>query len=537
MKDNKKSLKLTTLGFTLVELLAVIVILAVILAIAIPNVINISKQQAYDRQKELIRDAARKYIVQNLDNITWNGNIIEITLGTLQNAKLIDNPLSNPKGGNFDSMETKVVVTKNGESYTYETIVPGDIQSFTAFKLTYGGTLNDSYRSIINVVNGYIIVGQSPSNNGDLIGLNKGSADGIVVKYYKNSNIAWKKNFGGSLGDYFNQVIGVLDGFVVVGGSLSTDGDLTGLINRGQYDAILVKYDLNGNIVWKKNFGGTLNDSYQSIINIVDGYVAVGYSSSGNGDLLGLNRGSEDAIIVKYDLNGNVVWKKNYGGSNVDYFLKAIPDASGYIAVGYSLSTDNDLTSLNKGGYDGIIVKYDLNGNVIWKKNYGGSNNDYFLGVTSTTDGYVLSGHSESTNGDLTGLNKGSLDAIIVKYDLNGNVVWKKNYGGSVTDYSMGIANYGDSFILYGQTDSSDGDISGLYKGNRDIIAVNYDSNGNVMWKKNYGGNSADFCYDIVSFDDKYIIVGESLSTDGDLTGLNKGSYDAIIFAIDPSQP
>ena len=99
-----------------------------------------------------------------------------------------------------------------------------------------------------------------------------------------------------------------------------------------------------------------------------------------------------DAIIVKYDLSGNVVWKKNFGGSIIEYFYGVTTTSDGYVAVGESFSNDYDLEGLNKGSFDVIIVKYDLSGNVVWKKAFGGSDDEYFYGVTTTSDGYVAVG-------------------------------------------------------------------------------------------------------------------------------------------------
>lgn len=69
---------------------------------------------------------------------------------------------------------------------------------------------------------------------------------------------------------------------------------------------------------------------------------------------------------------------KTFGGWNEDRFLGVSATSNGYIAVGYSYSVDGDLLNIIKGFQDAIIVKYDLNGNVVWKKTYGGSSNDYF---------------------------------------------------------------------------------------------------------------------------------------------------------------
>lgn len=69
-KTKKNPLKLTTLGFTLVELLAVIVVLGVILAIAVPQVtktIANSKVSAYERTVSQVENAARLYVASNPD--------------------------------------------------------------------------------------------------------------------------------------------------------------------------------------------------------------------------------------------------------------------------------------------------------------------------------------------------------------------------------------------------------------------------------------------------------------------------------------
>jgi hypothetical protein len=114
--------------------------------------------------------------------------------------------------------------------------------------------------------------------------------------------VIWKKNFGGTF-DEFYSVTKVSDGIIVAGTSTSFGtGDWEGVTGNGGHDAIIVKYDNNGNVVWKKNFGGSSNDYYQSVTVALEGLVAVGrsaFNSFGTGDWEGVTgKGDEDAIIV-----------------------------------------------------------------------------------------------------------------------------------------------------------------------------------------------------------------------------------------------
>ncbi len=121
-------------GFTLIELLAVIIILGIILLIAIPNVlkiINQSRLDAFEREKNLLITATRNFVVKYPELVTWTGSTAEVYLLDLQNAKLVDNPLPDPRGGNFDNSKpggTKVILSKDATTNTiiYTVYVPDD---------------------------------------------------------------------------------------------------------------------------------------------------------------------------------------------------------------------------------------------------------------------------------------------------------------------------------------------------------------------------------------------------------------------------
>lgn len=328
------------------------------------------------------------------------------------------------------------------------------------------------------------------------------------------------KNFGGTGNDQFRCVVAVNDGYVAIGQSDSIDGDLDGL-NKGTFDGIIAKYDFAYTKLWNKNFGGSGEDYFRGVTDSTNGSIAVGYSNSQDGDLTGLNKGSWDAIIVSYDSQGNVLWNKNFGGSYTDYFWDIDTTADGYIVVGQSSSTNQDLAGLNKGNFDAIIVKYDLEGNVIWNKNFGGNNIDRFYNVVAVEDGYVAIGNSASNDQDVSRMNYGMQDGIIVKYDLEGNVVWNKNYGSTNNDYFYGITNNNGEYVAVGS-------IANTEEINTATI-VQYDNEGNELWNKEFGGSNNDYFYSITNNRGIYTVAGSSSSTDGNLEGKNKGSADAIL--------
>ncbi len=113
-------------GFTLVELLAVIVIVAIILVIAIPRVLKAIekvKDSAYESQIELILDTVDNYIVLYNRELTITENEIVITLRDLHEKNMLPNPLTNPRGGIFDRDNTKIIVTIEDNHYNLEFFV------------------------------------------------------------------------------------------------------------------------------------------------------------------------------------------------------------------------------------------------------------------------------------------------------------------------------------------------------------------------------------------------------------------------------
>ncbi len=113
-------------GFTLVELLGVLVVLSVILMIAFPLIttyINKSKQKAYDTQMGLIITGLKDYATDHKEVLPVNDtDYVTFTLGQLKALGIVNNSVVNPLDGKEidDSMEFKIV--KDGSKYTYQIV-------------------------------------------------------------------------------------------------------------------------------------------------------------------------------------------------------------------------------------------------------------------------------------------------------------------------------------------------------------------------------------------------------------------------------
>lgn len=115
------------LGFTLVEMIGVVVLLSIISIIVTPiveNVLDDNKEQAYNDQINSIIDSAKIWGAENLAMLPdSNGDVSTITLGVLQGEGYAKKNLKNPKTGeNFDPDYTQVRITSQNGILNYEVI-------------------------------------------------------------------------------------------------------------------------------------------------------------------------------------------------------------------------------------------------------------------------------------------------------------------------------------------------------------------------------------------------------------------------------
>jgi len=275
-------------------------------------------------------------------------------------------------------------------------------------------------------------------------------------------------------------------------------------------------------IQWQKTYGGSSYDEPYSIQQTSDGgYIVAGSTLSNDGDIFG-HHGGDDFWVLKLNNIGAIEWKKVLGGTNNDG-ARAIKETSdgGYIVAGYTASNNYDVSGNHGGLNDGWVVKLSSVGDIVWQKTYGGSQREEFWSIQQTLDnGYILAGRSSSNDGDVS-FNHGQLDFWVVKIEESGDIQWEKSFGGAKDDLAASVKQTFDGgYIIVGETASSDGDITDL-RGNVDFWVVKLSSTGLLEWQKALGGTAGDIASDVIQLNAGDFIVAGYVGShnSGDVTG------------------
>ena len=168
--------------------------------------------------------------------------------------------------------------------------------------------------------------------------------------------IEWAKTYGGPLDEYAFAVELLPDGFLVVG--------YIELEETKDEDVYLIKLNFDGDTVWTKRYGGPLRERAFTIHKVYDGgFIVSGYTGS-------YGEGLADAWLLRLDWKGDTLWTANYGGLTSDQSAYAIPTRDkGFIFTGFS--------AVYLMGDQAYIVKTQDDGDTLWTKKYGGTNQDY----------------------------------------------------------------------------------------------------------------------------------------------------------------
>jgi len=256
--------------------------------------------------------------------------------------------------------------------------------------------------------------------------------------------------------------------------------------------------------LWTRTYGGADYDEGSSVLETSDrGYIIVGFTRS-------FGAGSSDIYLVKTDPGGDTVWTRTYGGTDDDRGLSVQETSDGgYILVGVT-------NSFGAGEYDVYVIQTDPDGDTLWTRTYGGTDDDGGLSVQETSDGgYIVVGATESFGG-------GDQDIYLLNIDREGNSLWSKTYGGSGDDTGYWVRKTSDdAYIIAGSTYS-------FGAGNSDVYLIEANSDGDTVWTRTYGGPGWERGNSVEQTADGGYIVGAS--TGGDVYLIKVDSLGEVLW-------
>lgn len=295
--------------------------------------------------------------------------------------------------------------------------------------------------------------------------------------------------------------------------------------------------------VFTSIFGGNQDEIFTSWAQTpgAGGYLIGGTSSSGISSPTKTTAGfgGKDFYIVKVGNSGLQAWEKTFGGSGDDELksIVAIP-SGGYYLAGTSTSGINGSKSENsRGGKDYWVIRIDANGNKLWDKRFGGSQNDELTCATvdyqenCLLGGYSTSGSGASSDKTSNPITSGQPDYWVVKVLISGgSKAWDVTVGGSGNvsngtgiDMMTSIQQVVGGFVLGGYSNSGTNTwkTAAAFDDGNDPNTTNFDfwlvkitHSGTYYWDKTLGGTEEDKLYDMAQTDEAnhLIIAGASRS-------------------------
>jgi len=358
-------------------------------------------------------------------------------------------------------------------------------------------------------------------NNGPDISNFHGGADSWIVNTDSVGNIIWERCYGGSKGDGPEKIIKIDESyFYLLNHSNSVDGDI--LNGRGG-NFWVVKINASGNIIWENSFGGSVygEEVRDAILMPNKGLLLMGRITSSGGDVT-TYYGMADIWFCKIDSLGAIEWEKTYGNQGQDNALKLKLTSNNTVLMIGGHEESGGMIDCPDPGNDGAdvwILQMDLNGNMLNQWCFGGRHHDLGWDIIEVENGYVFAASTNSNDGDVNGFHGSEWteysDIWVVKIDFSGNLIWQKCLGGYSWEYPVYLTQTGDNgFIIIGNTCSLDGDVTGnhsLYDIYADIWVVKVNSDGQLEWEHCFGGGSVERFFGIHSVlkrDDYNYVLG-----------------------------
>jgi hypothetical protein len=337
------------------------------------------------------------------------------------------------------------------------------------------------------------------------IAISHGAATAVVAQ---SPSARWGRGVGGVDDEYGWSVASDAARHIYVTGYFSALAAFgpTNLTSHGGHEIFLAKYDHHGNFLWATRAGGATNDQGRAVVTSSSGdvYLTGHFRANGTfGETNILSAGAEDIFLAKLNSSGQWRWTSTAGGANTDEGRSVAVDADGncYVAgIFFGSSTFGTNAVMSRGQSDIVLAKANDQGQWLWAKSFGGPGFDESRGVAVAQDGCYVTGYFNGTV-DFAGTNlttRGGSDIFLAKFNTNGELLWVLQGGGNDADEGHGLAldSVGDLYLTGGFSGAAS--VFGTnvtaqgFPGSMDAFLAKLDSGGKVVWLERGTGASQD---------------------------------------------
>jgi len=351
------------------------------------------------------------------------------------------------------------------------------------------------------VSNGYVAVGT------DFTSLNSDTARIVYLNFDDSGNIVWQQTLqlGGIICRGYD-IQKTWDGNYIIAASSSNSA--SAVLSTSH----LIKVTSTGNILWTGSFDDSMMSPWTRVTCAYgNDYLLLGnIYTQGQGYNIRVRRVSQ---------SGSSIWSSNISGNNLWGRAIVAGFDPGFYIAGSVYSFPNQSTDFN-------LTKINENGNVLWTISAGDSGVfEELVDIRRTNDGKLIAVGNSFANGQNNKI-------VLIKYDLNGNVIWERLIGEYQYYIPSSVFQDPDGGYL----------ISGWTNEQMTLpIIIKTNAAGYVRWvSKIENGNSASFGYAMPSFfPPGYVAVGSNYTwTNGENMFLAKLNADpASPVSVWPSAP
>nr|MDO8112470.1 hypothetical protein [Candidatus Sigynarchaeota archaeon] len=174
--------------------------------------------------------------------------------------------------------------------------------------------------------------------------------------------------------------------------------------------------------------------------------------------------------ITTSAVNVSAGWNRTWGGTANEFGMGVWSNGSSFYTCGNTYSFGAGITDL-------VLVKWNGNGDQVWNKTWGDANANIGNSVWGSGTAIYTCGYSFVVS---------KYELLLVKWDNDGNQIWNRTFGGSLPSNGRSVWTDGTSIYTGGELDNGSNYL--------DVLLVKWDADGNQLWNSTWGGTGYDFC-------------------------------------------